>query len=150
MNIFECAGLKLNEEARQQAGAKEEQWFTVTWKRPNEAYETHEGADAFIDYEYNAGHIQLVGNIIRKHSWLVLNIPNNYDDGTHEIITFDEKLSGKEGVVLSGVLDQMIMNDWRGKLTFERKEKFTATFNAVSEGGYEIQEASMEFNSYKK
>lgn len=150
MNIFECAGLKFNEKARQQAGAKAEQWFTVIWKRPNEAYETHEGSDAFIDYEFHAGHIQLVGNIIRKHSWLVLNIPNDYDDGTYEIITIDEKLEGKEGVVLAGVLDQMIMDDWHGKVTFERKEKFMATFNAVSERGYEIQEASMVFNSYKK
>ena len=148
MNILEYAGVKFNEEARQQARAKVEQCFSVTWKRPNEEYETHEGSDAFIDYEFNVGHIQLVGNIIRNHSWLVLNIPNDYDDGTYDIITFEQKLAGDEGVVLGGALDQIMMVDWNGKVEFARKEKFTATFFASNERGYEIKHASMEFNSY--
>lgn len=83
-------------------------------------------------------------------SRLVLNIPENYKDGTHDIITFWESWEGKEGVVLGATLDGGLLSDWRGQVKFERKEKFTATFSAVSDIGYEVKMASMEFNSYRK
>ncbi|PSS46190.1 hypothetical protein [Pseudomonas sp. BBP2017] len=143
MDKLEVYGLKPN-----RGNTQAEQIFQCKWRRPNEKFEEFTGHDTWIDYEFNEGHIQIVGQIIRGSNWVVVNIPETYADRTYDIITFDEGLAGKEGVVLATVLDSTMMSDYNGTVTFARDEKFTVKFSAKNLRGYEFENGYFQFNSY--